>query len=186
MAEHLKRGIGEAESKAADAKVRETVEAILADIEARGADAVRALSVKFDGWSPESFRLSTEEIDRLVASVPDETIADITFAQAQIRKFAEVQRAALTDDDVGRPEHRVSKMGHRIVGQQGKRGTAQGFRPAEAGAFSDGGEHSGRQFDRGVRRDRPVGHQQRPCSGIEKGLGQTREAFRAVVSQDVV
>ena len=113
MAEHLKRGIGEAESKAADAKVRETVEAILADIEARGADAVRALSVKFDGWSPESFRLSTEEIDRLVASVPDETIADITFAQAQIRKFAEVQRAALTDVEVETIPG--VKLGHRNI-----------------------------------------------------------------------
>ncbi len=100
MAQHLKQRIGEAETRAAEAQVRETVESILADIEARGEDAVRELSRKFDDWSPASFRLSAEEIDRLVASVPDETIADITFAQAQIRKFAEVQRAALTDVEV--------------------------------------------------------------------------------------
>jgi sulfopropanediol 3-dehydrogenase len=100
MAEHLKHRIGEAETKAAEAKVRETVEGILADIDERGEDAVRELSEKFDGWSPDSFRLSTDEIDRLVASVPDETIADITFAQAQVRKFAEVQRAAITDVEV--------------------------------------------------------------------------------------
>ena len=100
MAEHLKSGIGESASRAADVNVRETVDSILADIEARGEIAVRELSVKFDGWSPNSFRLSTEEIDSLIALVPDETIADITFAQAQIRKFAEVQRAALTDVEV--------------------------------------------------------------------------------------
>ena len=100
MAEYLKRRIGEAETRAAEAEVRATVEAILADIEARGAAAVRELSEKFDDWAPESFRLSPGEIDRLVASVADQTIADITFAQAQIRKFAEAQRAALTDVEV--------------------------------------------------------------------------------------
>ena len=83
MAEYLKSGVGEAASRAADANVRETVDSILADIESRGEIAVRELSVKFDGWSPNSFRLSTEEIASLIALVPDETIADITFAQAR-------------------------------------------------------------------------------------------------------
>ena len=40
------------------ARVRETVERILADVEARGDAAVRELSERFDGWSPQSFRLS--------------------------------------------------------------------------------------------------------------------------------
>ena len=100
MARYLKTGAGEAETREEDARVRETVETILADIEARGDDAVRALSEKFDGWSPESFRLSRSEIDALVASVPAQTIADIEFAQTQIRNFAEVQRAALSDVEV--------------------------------------------------------------------------------------
>jgi len=113
MAENLKHGVGEAESKAAEAKVRETVEARLADIESRGEDAVRELSIKFDDWSPNNFRLSTKEIDRLVALVPDETIADITFAQAQIRKFAEVQRSALTDVEVETIPG--VKLGHRNI-----------------------------------------------------------------------
>ena len=60
MAENLKRGVGEAASKDAEAKVRETVEAILADIESRGEVAVRELSIKFDDWSPNNFRLSTK------------------------------------------------------------------------------------------------------------------------------
>ena len=90
MAEFLKKRIGEAETKEADARVRRTVEEILADIENRGDAAVRDLSGRFDNWSPESFRLGEEEIAGLVASVPAETIADIEFAQAQVRNFAQV------------------------------------------------------------------------------------------------
>ncbi|MEE2970067.1 MAG: histidinol dehydrogenase [Pseudomonadota bacterium] len=100
MAEYLKNRIGEAETRAAEAQVRKTVEEILEDIDARGDAAVRELSEKFDGWSPDSFRLSQSEIDGLVASVPDRTIEDIKFAQSQIRGFAEVQRAAITDVEV--------------------------------------------------------------------------------------
>ena len=100
MAKVLKSGVGEAESKAADARVRETVERILADVEARGDAAVRELSERFDGWSPQSFRLSQSEIDGLVETVAEETIADICFAQAQIRNFAKVQRDAIRDVEV--------------------------------------------------------------------------------------
>ncbi len=100
MAEYLKNRIGEAETRAAEVQVRKTVEEILEDIDARGEDAVRELSEKFDGWSPDSFRLSQSEIDGLVASVPDRTVEDIKFAQSQIRGFAEVQRAAITDVEV--------------------------------------------------------------------------------------
>ena len=100
MATHLKTRIGEDESKEADARVRRTVEDILADIEARGDEAVREYSERFDRWAPESFRLSDQEISDLVASVPADTIADIEFAQAQVRNFAQVQRDALVDVEV--------------------------------------------------------------------------------------
>lgn len=100
MARHLKTRISEQETTAADAKVRATVEAIVADVAKRGDAAVRELSQKFDKWSPPSFRLSQHEIDDLLASVPAETIKDIKFAQQQIRRFAEIQRAALTDVEV--------------------------------------------------------------------------------------
>ncbi len=100
MATHLKTRIGEDESKEADARVRRTVEDILADIEARGDEAVREYSERFDRWAPESFRLSDQQILDLVASVPADTIADIEFAQAQVRNFAQVQRDALVDVEV--------------------------------------------------------------------------------------
>ena len=60
MPRHLKRGMDASAIKAADAKVRETVESILAEIETRRDAAVRDLSQKFDNWSPANFKLSTQ------------------------------------------------------------------------------------------------------------------------------
>jgi sulfopropanediol 3-dehydrogenase len=100
MAQFLKRGISEAEAQAADARVRETAESIIADVRQRGDTAVRELSEKFDTWSPPSFRLSSSEIEACVASLPQRTLDDIEFAQAQIRRFAEEQRKALRDIEV--------------------------------------------------------------------------------------
>ncbi len=100
MTRILKRRKGAEETRSAEDQVRRTVEDILGDIQARGDEALRALSQKFDKWSPESFRLSAAEIEALVARVPAETISDIAFAQAQIRNFAQVQRAALQDVEV--------------------------------------------------------------------------------------
>ena len=100
MIRHLKRGASEEEKFAADRKVRQTVEAILDDVIARGDAAVRELSAKFDKWEPKNFRLSPAEIQALIDSLPAQVIEDIKFAQAQIRRFAEVQRAALRDVEV--------------------------------------------------------------------------------------
>ncbi|MFW2383517.1 MAG: histidinol dehydrogenase [Acidimicrobiales bacterium] len=74
-----------------DSDLSTKVADILAEIETRGESAVRALSEKFDNWSPESFRLGQEQIDAIIASVDPVTIADIEFAQTQIRNFAQVQ-----------------------------------------------------------------------------------------------
>jgi len=100
MARHLKEGISEEASFAADLKVRKVVEDILDDIRKRGDDAVRELSVRFDDWNPESFRLSDEQIEETIASLPGQVIEDIKFAQDQVRGFAEHQLAALQDIEV--------------------------------------------------------------------------------------
>src|SRR5689334_2279781 len=81
-------------------QVRRTVEDILTNIGARGEAAVREYSEKFDKWSPANFRLTAAEIEACVKALPRQTIADIEFAQAQIRSFALVQRAALKDVEV--------------------------------------------------------------------------------------
>ena len=80
--------------------MKATVEGILKDIEARGDTAVRELSEKFDSWSPKNFRLSDDEIQAAVSRLPEQTITDIQFAQTQIRRFAEIQKAALRDVEV--------------------------------------------------------------------------------------
>ncbi len=100
MAKYLKTGISKEKSQAVDAGVRKTVEDIIADVARRGDAAVRELSMKFDKWSPPSFRLSPAEIDNLINSLPTQTVDDIKFAQAQIRRFAEAQRQSIHDIEV--------------------------------------------------------------------------------------
>ncbi|MEO0346729.1 MAG: histidinol dehydrogenase [Pseudomonadota bacterium] len=97
MIKVIKKGIDAAAAADMDAKVKNIVEGILADIASRGDAAVRELSEKFDKWTPEHFRLTQEEIDAAIARLPEQTLDDIHFAQKQIRKFAEIQKAALRD-----------------------------------------------------------------------------------------
>ncbi len=100
MAIWLKRG-ATAEAKAtADRKVRDIVEAALADIEARGDVALREMSNKFDGWDRADYRLSQAEIDACVNSLTPQERKDIEFAQTQVRNFATIQRASMTDVEV--------------------------------------------------------------------------------------
>jgi len=113
MAKYLKKGLPAVESEAANANLRETVAKIIADVRDRGDAAVRELSERFDGWSPADFRLSPSEIDALVSSVPRQTIEDIKFAQAQIRNFAQHQRAALKDIEVETVPG--VRLGHRNI-----------------------------------------------------------------------
>lgn len=100
MITYLKEGKDEAELANVDAGVRATVETILADVVARGDEAVRELSEKFDGYSPNSFILSESEIAETVAKVSADDIDDIKFAQAQIRGFAEKQKECLQNLEV--------------------------------------------------------------------------------------
>ena len=100
MARILKNGITEEVSASNDAKVRQIVENILADIESKGDSAVRELSEKFDSWSPEQFRLTDEQIQACVDALDDSTRHDIEFAQEQVRNFAQIQRDSMKDVEV--------------------------------------------------------------------------------------
>lgn len=100
MAEYLKRGKSAEDVAADDKQTRDIVEGILSDVEARGDAAVRDLSVKFDNYSPECFALSQSEIEAAMSKLTSREIDDIKFAQAQIRNFAEIQRASMTDVEV--------------------------------------------------------------------------------------
>ena len=98
--EHLKSGKPPEERAEDDARVRASVEAILKDIETRGDAAVRDLAQKFDGYAPPSFRLTGSEIEAAMQKVSARDIEDIRFAQTQIRRFAEAQRASMVDIEV--------------------------------------------------------------------------------------
>lgn len=100
MAIWLKRGAESEAVKSHDRTVREAVEKILADIEARGDAAVRELSIKFDKLDRANFRLSQQEIDDCYAQLSERDIADIRFAQEQVRNFAQHQRDSLKDIEV--------------------------------------------------------------------------------------
>ena len=100
MIQQIKKGITYAESKEADLKVRALVESMLENVAQNGDKAVREYSEKLDKWSPEKFRISAEEAEAIVASLPEQVINDIKFAQTQIRNFAQIQREAIKDVEV--------------------------------------------------------------------------------------
>ncbi|TQV81193.1 histidinol dehydrogenase [Exilibacterium tricleocarpae] len=100
MARYLKEGISEEQALQSGTRVREVVEDILTDVAERGDKAVRALSEKFDNWSPLSFRLTETEIAACIDRLPARTLDDIKFAQAQVKQFARIQRDSLRDVEV--------------------------------------------------------------------------------------
>ena len=100
MAEWLKRGATAQARADDDRKVRDTVEAILADIEIRGDEAVRELSIKFDRWDRDEYRLSKAEIQDCIDQLSGQDLKDIEFAQTQVRNFAQIQRDSMVDVEV--------------------------------------------------------------------------------------
>ena len=82
------------------AAVRKTVAEVIAEVRARGDEAVRQFSERFDNWSPASFRLGSEEVERIVSTVPARVIEDIAAVQNRVRRFAEYQMGSLREFEV--------------------------------------------------------------------------------------
>jgi sulfopropanediol 3-dehydrogenase len=97
---YIKKGMGVVEFAANQLKTRHIVESILTDVEKRRDEAVRELSTKFDKWSPASFRLTEEQIQEIISKIPKETIEDIKWAQAQVRRFAQIQKSTIRDVEI--------------------------------------------------------------------------------------
>ena len=97
---YLKQGKTDAAKAIDDAEVSEIVKSTLKAIEARGDEAVREFSEKFDNYTPKSFKLSSAEIDSLVQKVSPQDLEDIKFAQEQVRNFAQAQRDSMQDIEV--------------------------------------------------------------------------------------
>lgn len=113
MATWLKRGARAGERAALDRKVRDTVEAVLTDIEARGDAAVRELSIKFDGWDRDNYALSDQEKQECLDQLSSQDLKDIEFAQMQVRNFAQIQRESMKDVEIETLPGVV--LGHRNI-----------------------------------------------------------------------
>lgn len=100
MAVYFKKGKVDEDIKRDDEKVASIVRSTIKKIEDEGDKAIRELSLQFDKWSPESFRLTEEKINEICASIPEQTKQDIEFAQNNIRRFAEEQRKSMKDIEV--------------------------------------------------------------------------------------
>ena len=100
MIRYLKRGKSVQARADDDSKVRATVERIIGEIESRGDAAVRDFSRQFDQWDPADFRLSAADIEKARKSLSAREIEDITFAQKQVRNFAQIQRDSMKDVEV--------------------------------------------------------------------------------------
>ncbi|WP_432541578.1 histidinol dehydrogenase [Kineococcus sp. SYSU DK002] len=100
MSHTLKAATSTPTTFAGDDAVAGTVRGIIADVRTRGDEAVRELSARFDRWEPASTRLSPEQVDEIVATLPQQVVDDITTVQANVRRFAEAQRASMTDIEV--------------------------------------------------------------------------------------
>jgi histidinol dehydrogenase len=95
---YLKKGsAAENSTNTLSLEVGSIVKEVIDDIRQNGDDAVRKYSGKFDKWSPQSFKLSKEQIDAAIAAVPKHTIEDIRQVQANVRQFAQAQRDSIRD-----------------------------------------------------------------------------------------
>ncbi|AXI41990.1 histidinol dehydrogenase [Sulfitobacter sp. SK011] len=95
--EYLKKATLTSKSDASD--VHETVVKILSDIEAGGDDAAREYARKFDKYDG-NIILTAEEIEAATALVPQKLKDDIKFAHDNVRRFAEAQKATVSDVEV--------------------------------------------------------------------------------------
>lgn len=100
MATIVKSGKSKAFADTTQADVATAVTGILGDLRDRGDDAVREYSQKFDKWDPESFRLSDEQVQEIISTLPEQVIEDIRFVQDQVRGFAQKQRESMLDVEV--------------------------------------------------------------------------------------
>ena len=96
----------------ADRQVRDAVETMLADIDARGEAAVRDLAKKFDNWDGD-FVLGEEKKHRLIDSVPRHVKDDIRFAYEQVSRFAAAQRDSMQSFEV--ETHPGVVLGQRVL-----------------------------------------------------------------------
>ena len=100
MAEQLKASTARATGHTSSSAVRETVSRVIDEVRVHGDEAVRRFSREFDSWAPEDFRLSDEQIQQVVDSVPAQTLDDIRTVQHNVRHFASLQLQSMSEFEV--------------------------------------------------------------------------------------
>lgn len=108
-------------------EIRATVSQIISDVAREGDAAVRRYSERFDNWSPPSFRVSGEEIDRALREIEPEVEESAQFLIDQVTNFVRLQRDTLIDFE-------VETLPGVILGQKH-------IPVASAGAYSPGGQY---------------------------------------------
>mgnify|MGYP003627048092 CR=1 FL=1 len=107
--------------------IRDIVAIMLANIEREGEAAVRDYAERLDGWTGE-IALSAEARKAACARVPEDLKDDIRFAHANIRRFAEAQKATMGECE-------IEVMPGLIAGQKQ-------IPVASAGCYVPGGRYS--------------------------------------------
>lgn len=69
----------------------------LQNIRENGEETVRRLSEKFDGWNPESFRVTQAEIEKAIKTLPETFKQDTQYCQQQVRDFAQAQLESMSE-----------------------------------------------------------------------------------------
>ena len=113
MIKYLKKGISEKEDKVNQNNVSNIVSEIINNIQTDGDKAVRELSIKFDKWDPDDFKLTNDQINLAIKKLPNSTIDDIKYAQKQVRNFAEIQKKSMSDVEIETLPGIV--LGHRHI-----------------------------------------------------------------------
>lgn len=90
------------------------VTGIINKVRAEGDAALAAYNEQFDGCRRASLRVSREEINAAYGQVSEEMIADMKTAAANIRAFAEAQRASMHELSGFAPAPGMD-LGHRII-----------------------------------------------------------------------
>jgi sulfopropanediol 3-dehydrogenase len=92
--EYLKKAAKTPETESGNA--RAVVDDMLADIEARGEEAVREYSKSLDQWTGEII-VTPEAFEKRTRDIPESTKRDIEFATERVRRFALAQRASINE-----------------------------------------------------------------------------------------
>jgi sulfopropanediol 3-dehydrogenase len=100
MIRQLKKKAFDAAPRQGSPEVADVVARVIADVRARGDEAVREYSERFDSWSPEDFRLAPEEVERIVAGVDREVVEDLRTVQANVAAFARHQLDSMREFEV--------------------------------------------------------------------------------------